>query len=330
MKYLIKRIMNMSYKGMFETINKVKEKNNKLKLFILLDIVYCGLKYQAGYIDYYLFEMYNLNNKQRKTVLTRGINNSLIKKYNNPSYNYIFSDKIRFNQVFDKYMKRDWLEIKNDNLEEFEIFCKKHQTFIVKPISASCGKGVELIKSPKKNIKSLHEKLLNSGQILAEEVAIQCDEINDLHPYSINTIRVVTLKGKVVTALLRVGNHKNIVDNFNNGGMVSPINIKTGIIEYPAIDKHDNLYMKHPISKISLVGFKIPSWKRVVELCEKAAEVVPEIGYIGWDVCVGNKKVTFIEGNEFPGHDLYQLPPHRTNGIGVYPMFKKTLEEEIK
>ena len=69
-------------------------------------------------------------------------------------------------------------------------------------------------------------------------------------------------------------------------------------------------------------------WKEIVELCEEAAKVIPEIGYIGWDVCVGEKYPFLIEGNEFPGHDLYQLPPHRSSNEGLLPMFKRIMEEE--
>ena len=88
LSYLIKRIFNMDYKRFFCTVNEVKQKTGKSKIFIFFDIVYCGLKYQAGYLDYLLFEMYKLNKNQRKTILTRGINNAYIKKYNNPNYTY--------------------------------------------------------------------------------------------------------------------------------------------------------------------------------------------------------------------------------------------------
>ena len=36
-----------------------------------------------------------------------------------------------------------------------------------------------------------------------------------------------------------------------------------------------------------------------------------------------------IEGNNFPGHDIYQLPPHRKDGIGVLPQFERVLNERI-
>lgn len=329
-KYLFKRIISMNYKGFFQIIKEVHEKTNKNSFLIFLDIVYCGLKYQAGYIDYNLYEMYRMNKFERKTIITRGINNEYIKKYNNPNFIKYFTKKTEFNKVFAKYLNRDWLELTGNNLKEFEKFCKKHEMIIVKPDSESCGKGVELINTKEHELDTLYQDLMNNSQIVVEEQAIQCDKLSRLHPESINTVRVVTLLGTVVVAFLRIGNNHNHVDNFNHEGLVAPIDIEDGIIKYPAIDKKKNLYEKHPLTNKEIVNLKIPKWEEIKNLCETAALEIPEVGYIGWDVCVGKDKCFFIEGNEFPGHDLYQLPAHRDNNIGLLPKFKQAEERKIE
>ena len=191
-------------------------------------------------------------------------------------------------------------------------------------------KGVEIIDSTDKKIYDLYNELYNNKQILVEEIAVQCKKISDLHPDSINTLRVVTLKGMVVTALLRIGNNHNNVDNFNHEGLCVPIDIEDGIVKYQAIDKKGNLYDKHPITKKEIVGFKVPKWNEVKKICEQAALEIPQVGYIGWDVCVTKDDICFIEANEFPGHDLYGLPPHRTNNIGLLPKFQEAMKKEIK
>ena len=66
-KYLIERISKMDYGKMFETVDLVHKKTKKNKVGIFFDIVGCGLKYQAGYVDYNLFEMYKMNKDERKT-----------------------------------------------------------------------------------------------------------------------------------------------------------------------------------------------------------------------------------------------------------------------
>lgn len=328
--YLVKRIKSMDYSKMFETVDFVHEKTGKNKLGIFLDIIHCGLKYQAGYMDYKIFEMYNLNEKQRKTIVTRGINNEIVRKYNNPDYIKYFRNKIEFNKKFNKYLLRDWLYIENteESYKEFQEFCEKHKNILVKPIDECCGKGVEIFKTNKKNIKEIFDNLIETKRNLVEEIAIQCEEISKLHPSSINTIRIVTLKGEIVAAYLRIGNHNNVVDNFNHGGLAAPINIETGIIDYLAIDKDGNIYEKHPITNEPILWFKIPKWPRIKRFVALASKEVPEIGYIGWDVCLGIKDPFLIEANEFPGHDIYQLPPHRTDGIGLLPRFEKILNKK--
>ena len=323
-KYLITRITKMDYKRFFVTINKISKKTGKSRFFLFFDIIYCGLKYQAGYLDYNLFEMYDLNKEQRKTIITRGINNEFVKKYNNPNYTKYFNNKVLFIKKFSKYIGRDWLLI-NNNFEEFDALLKKHKKLIAKPINLQCGKGIEMVKDSANNYKT-YETLEKNGQLLVEEILEQCDTLSKIHPTSINTLRVVTINHKVVTAYLRIGNNNNIVDNFNNEGMAAPIEIDSGKIIYPAIDKFDHLYTEHPLTKTPIVGLQIPRWDEVVKLCEEATHVIPEVNYVGWDVCIGKDRLYLIEGNEFPGHDIYQLPPHRKDGIGLLPVFKEAMK----
>ena len=326
-KYLIKRILKMNYKQFFDTIDEVHSKTNKNKLAIFIDIINCGIKYQAGYIDYNLFEMYNLTKEERKTIITRGINNEILKKYNDQTKAYIFEDKALFNKLYDKYLNREWIFLK-DNLEEFKEYLKGKDEIIVKPLSLSCGKGVEKIKVSDYEPEELYNHLIKTERFLVEDVAKQNKEISKIYPESVNTVRIVTLNKKVVAAFIRFGNLGNVVDNFNHDGMVTTINIETGIVEYPALDKKKNIYEIHPYTNEKIIGLKIPMWDKVKELCIEACSVTPEIGYIGWDVCVGEKEPCLIEGNDFPGHDLYQLPIHRNNGIGLLPIFEKAMEEK--
>ena len=176
----------------------------------------------------------------------------------------------------------------------------------------------------------LYDYLVGKNLTLIEEVVVQCKEMSKLYPNAINTVRIITVHRyddsvKVVAAYQRIGNNGRIVDNYNGGGMVVPINEKTGIIEYPAVDKLKNVYYEHPMTHTKIVGFKIPKYKEAIELCKKASKVVKEIRYVGWDIAITDKGPVIIEGNEYPGHDIYQLPIHRTNNIGVLPKFEESL-----
>ena len=50
-KYLLKRIRKLDYKNMFRIAKKISKKTNKSYIGIILDMVRCGIKYQAGYYD---------------------------------------------------------------------------------------------------------------------------------------------------------------------------------------------------------------------------------------------------------------------------------------
>lgn len=325
--YLIKRVKNMNFDKMFQTIDLVNKKTNKSKISIFFDIINCGIKYQAGYVDYNLYEMYKMNKDERKTIVTRGINNEIIKKYNDMTYAYKFEDKALFNNLFNKYLNREWIYIKESSIEDFKKYLKGKKEVIVKPLSLSCGKGVEKIVVKDHNPEELYNHLMQTDQTLVEDVAIQNKVLSDLYPHSVNTLRIVTLNKVVVAALLRIGNKGNVVDNFNHDGMVTTVDIKTGEIKYPAIDKVGNVYEVHPETNVKIVGIKIPMWNEVKKLCIEACDIVPELGYVGWDVCLGEEKPFLIEGNDFPGHDLYQLPVHRKDNYGLLPEFEKAMKE---
>ena len=327
-RYIFNRIRRMDFGRMFKVIDKCHVKSGKSKFVLFFDCIFTGLIYGAGYMDYYQFRMYDMNSKEKKTVITRGVNNSIVRKYNDKASVYKFDDKLTFNKIFNDYLNRDWMELKADNQEEFTEFCRKHPEIIVKPVSQSCGVGVEKILTVGSDLNELHGKLFNAGQILIEQVADQHDDINAIYPLSVNTLRIVTLKNKVATALFRIGNSGNVVDNFNHGGMVTRIDVEDGIVKWPAIDKDTNVYKVHPYTGYELIGTKIPMWEEAKAMCVEASKMVPEVGYIAWDVCVGKEKPCLIEGNDYPGYDLYQLPVHREGNMGLLPHFQEIMDAD--
>ena len=103
-KYMLKCLKRLNVKNMFNIINKLSKKTHKSKIMLTIDIIYCALKYGAGYYDYQEFEFYNLTNKERKTYLTRVKNNNIIKTYNKKEDFYKLDDKGVFNEIFKDYI----------------------------------------------------------------------------------------------------------------------------------------------------------------------------------------------------------------------------------
>lgn len=343
-RYICKRLKSLDWKAMGEKINSIHNKTNKSKLGILIDMQRCAIKYGAGYMDYDLFEMYNLTPEQRETYITRGRNNVFVTKYCDKDYLHYFMNKDEFNTIFKDYIKRDWIKVNNTKKEDVIEFMKKHQTFMAKPIDGGCGHGIEKINIDKySSLDELYNYLIEEGKNFElEELLIQHPDVSAIYPDAINTVRVVTIvttkEGKsiltipkeerknvelvphIICTYFRIGNGK-FVDNFNSGGMVAPVDENTGIVSQVAIDKKKNVYDNHPQTGKQIKGFKFPYWEEALNMCKEACKVIPEMGYVGWDVCFTPNGPVFVEGNEFPGHDIYQLPEHTPEKIGMMPKF---------
>lgn len=331
-KYYFKRLFSMDFKAMASSIKEVSKRSHKPRIYIFFDMIICSIKYQAGYMDYKVFFFENLTKFQRKTFVTRGVNNGYIKTMNNSLYYDWFNNKIKFNEKFNEYLGRDYMYLRS-NLEEFTKFFKKHKVIIVKPVDLQCGKDIRKIEyNEVSNIKNLYMRLVGKKQLLIEECVKQHKKMNELFPNSVNTLRIVTAyKNKRVYVLfraIRIGNGKNVVDNFNHGGMYSVVD-EHGIIYKPAIDKKGNVFEYHPVTNTKIEGFEIPYFEEAIEMVKKAAKVIPEVGLVGWDIAITNKGPVMIEGNQLPGYDIYQSKIHlNDDGTGVKPLFDKVIYDK--
>ncbi len=311
-------------KYVFKLINELQIKTSKKKIAILFDMLLCKIKYQANITDYEIFEMYKLNSFERKTIITKGKNNELIKKYNIPKFFKYFNNKIKFNKTFNKYLNYDWLEL-NRNLEEFKEFCKK-----VKKVTAKTENDKKLLKNidtEKENIEGLYNKCIEEGKYLIEEALTITPS---LEKYGENTpiIKVITLLGEVIAAYFYIEGEVEKSETFN--GLIAPIDIETGIINYPAVDNKNKEYLTFAETGKKIKDLNIPSWDKVKNLCETASLEVPAVGYVCWDIAIGKNKCYLLSGTGTPNHYFYGLPSHRENNVGLLPLFKKIEERKIE
>lgn len=326
-KYLFKRILKLDYSNMIKIAKAVSKKTNKNLLFVLFDMTKCGLKYQAGYYDYQEFEFYNLNKEQRETYLTRGKNNEIIKKFNDKSKFYIFDNKEEMYKIYNKFLKRQWMVLNENNYNDFLDFFKQNKVIIVKPIDGKGGKGIEKYEYINdEESKIVYSSLLFKKQLLVEQCIKQHPDMNKLYNKSVNTLRMFTFykdgQAYFLQAILKVGNG-GVVDNFSSGGMYTYVDDE-GTVYAEAIDQMDNKYYKHPISNETIVGFKVPMFKEAVGMVKEAAKVVPEMGYIGWDVAISEDGPVLVEGNCYPG--VFQVKPSLVEKKeGIIPKYNKVM-----
>jgi hypothetical protein len=322
----------MDWKSMWKTTGILKKRSGKSRPWLMGDMLRCAVRYNAGYVDYKIAQMYKLNDEQRSTVITRGISNEIVRRMNPKEYWHYFDDKAEFNAFFKEYIPRKWLRINAEtNPEELFALYRNQEALIGKPLEGSSGQGIQKYGPDdwKDGPEAFLKRLLQDGIGILEEIVKQHPKMASLCPTSVNTCRIATLMGDkqegIVYAFLRIGNGK-VMDNVDCGGMAARIDLDSGKLQTVGADKQGNTFIKHPMTNTSIIGFQIPFWEEAKAMCLEAAKKVPEMRFIAWDVAITEKGPTFIEGNSFPSHAIPQFAAHYPNGIGIMPEFRKFID----
>ncbi|MBC8533137.1 sugar-transfer associated ATP-grasp domain-containing protein [Yeguia hominis] len=328
-RYYLSRLKDVDFQNMRRIAKKVAQKTRRPGLAVLLDIILCSLRYQSGYMDYYEFEFYLLNAKERATYLTSGINNSIVTRYCDKSAWESLEDKAAFNRMFSRFLKREWLDLRECGEEAFRAFAARHPVLIVKPVCGCGGRGVERIDTEKEpDLSALFHRLRRNGQVLVEEVLIQHPEMDKLYAGAVNTLRMITFLQEngepvVLKRVLKVGNG-GVTDNFSSGGMYT-FCAPDGTVLAPAIDEEGHVFEKHPASGVPFSGFRVPLMQEADALVCEAARLVPKLRYVGWDVAVLPDGCALIEGNWFCG--IFQMKPSLSGEkTGDLPLYRQYMD----
>ena len=80
LNYLMRVVRGARFDKMKPILETVKEKSGHSKARTFLSILWCSVRYGAGYYDYAMFGFYAMNGRQRDTYLTRMRNKRLCKR----------------------------------------------------------------------------------------------------------------------------------------------------------------------------------------------------------------------------------------------------------
>ncbi|MBN1776917.1 MAG: hypothetical protein JW811_02240 [Clostridiales bacterium] len=330
--FFFKRVFRMDFKRFLKTMDFLVERSGKSRLWLYFDLLRCAVRYNAGYMDYKIAEMYRLNKQQKQTVITRGLNNTIVRRMNDKAYWHLFDDKTEFNALFGDDIKRAWMKFSAETtLDELKAFLDQNPDIIAKPLEGSSGVGIKHYtgKDFKGREEDFRKELLAGGIGILEERLIQHDRMMEMCPASVNTIRIATLLGEkkqgVVYAFLRIGVGK-VMDNVDCGGMAARVDLETGKLLTVGADKAGNTFTTHPITGTKIIGFEVPYFQEAMDLCLRAAKKVPQMRYIAWDVAVTNSGPCFIEGNSFPSHAVPQFAAHYPDGFGIMREFREFID----
>ena len=238
----------------------------------------------------------------------------MIQKFNDPQYIDFFEDKTKFAEKFAPFFKRKWLSTKDLTEEKLRSFVQGIDSqFIYKPVGNAQGQGIRVFSS-EENVSRLYQEITAHSEVaILEQWIEQHPALAEIYSEAINCLRIITVlkndKLHYLTGGITWGNGKKIA-NASASGIVSPVDFATGILAKPAADFHGHSYSRHPISGAMMVNFQVPFWKETLEMLECAARIIPQVGYVGWDIAITPTGPVIIEGNTTPGYKYYQIPEH--------------------
>lgn len=238
----------------------------------------------------------------------------------------ILRDKVMFN-VFAKGIgiktAKNLFYVTNGNIFEFdtnryltidELLHVGEYNLFCKLVDGECGNGIFKLRiangkawiAGKEVSKEELQNRFSIGRYIAQETIKQHEDMSRLHPASINSIRLVTVRGLndgkiyVLPSILRIGTKGSIVDNTSQGGIAIGFNNETGLLkEYGFYKPEFGLKVAcHPDTGVIFHKFRIPHIKKVIEDALYFHSMLPYIHSVGWDIAVGENGPIFIEGND--------------------------------
>ena len=333
LQYYMRVFKGASFEKFFKVLDNAHKRSGKNKAVLFCDILNCMVRYGCGYNDYVTFEFWGLNHKQRVTYLTRFRSKKLMMFMNDHDYAHIFNNKNEFNEVFKDYIGRECIDLETATEEDVKNFFGSRQKIFAKMKDLSCGIGCELLKTEDfADADAFAEYIKDKGFATIEDVIENHPDVAKLYPHSVNTIRIITMldaqgEPHCLFAVFKMGKDGRIVDNY---GLHGPVDMETGEFLFPAHSGDTTAgmhYTKHPNTGVELLGYKVPYVKEAVEMAKRAAKVVPQMRYVGWDVAITPNGPAIIEGNNYCAHDFWQLPGQTPGGIGIIPKIKEVAPE---
>jgi hypothetical protein len=141
---------------------------------------------------------------------------------------------------------------------------------------------------------------MNEGCLIERRV-FNVGQTEKMHPYSLNTFRICTIRTKdgkwhAPSYYMRLGCGKSSIDNIDAGGIQVFLDDKGVAVKATKVDYRRTL-SHHPDSGLPLVGFRPEGFDDAIALSLRASHKLPMMGTMGWDIAYTFDGPVIIEGN---------------------------------
>ena len=278
--------------------------------------------------DYFAYEFATKSHSQRRQFVTAARAKRILAYFNDPEAAYVLQHKARFYQAFGDLMGREVFDPIRQSEEELARFLAAHTQVVIKPLGGAFGRGVRFLTAEERESPERLYRELRRDRAIAEEALVQHPAMAELHPHSVNTLRITTVRSggvvHVMSTALRMGSGGQRVDNLKAGGIAVSVDSQTGRISSTGVDRMGLRYSHHPSTGVELLGRAIPSWPDVLGLARAAAERVPSVRYVGWDIAVARDgRPVLIEGNDCGNFGVQQQPDQ----VGKWPLYRALMTQ---
>jgi len=341
-------------------IELLRDPERKSLIRILFECVHLMLRYQvfpSYYFSRYLFKkdkrnvvnylpskfLYRIKAKFNEAEARKVLDNKLFFDFYYRQFNFNLPIIWMYNHR--KVFVIDTKSININTVDEFTSVLHqlisnkaKDQAIFIKKTYASYGGdniyriNLDDLTASAEKVKHIYEEVIKSG-FLFQETVKQHPEMNRLNPSCLNTMRLDTFINsdngvEIISAYLKTNIKNHHIDNEPTGGCEISIDLPTGkLARYGSLTiKYNGLKRptQHPITHTVFEHFEVPYFKEAKELVIIAAQVMPGLRLVGWDVAIGEDGPILIEGNsdyDIAANDL-AYGGYRSN-----PVFQKVLRE---
>ena len=154
-------------------------------------------------------------------------------------------------------------------------------------------------------------------RVLAEARLVPHPVLAGMFPDGLSDVRVITLKGTPVAAMLRVPTRASGGrSNLHQGAVGIGVDLETGLTTRAVL--RGSPTAAHPDTKSPVVGVQLPDWPVILDVARRAARAVP-LGYLGIDVGLDAERgPVVLEINKRPGLEIQNV-----NGRGLRPIIER-------
>lgn len=239
-------------------------------------------------------------------------------------------DVVAFNK------EKRWFDFSNQ--QEFNIVSAtedllKEGKLFLKPVGGQGGFGIYVLKQEentflvngeKKELQSFIQNLPNTTFILQKGI-VQSQQMMDINPSSVNTLRVVVQKEgdlmKMKTCIIRMGRKGKEVDNSAQGGVSVKVDTMTGQVAPTATAEHGGGIMTcHPDTGKSFGDITIENWLELKDQIESIGTKLIDFKNIALDIAVTDEGAKLLEFNFRYGIEHQQCVLGGVRRLlGIYP-----------